>query len=67
MNTAKDDEIKEILTWMCCFMDADAVWSKKEQHLSTKALKRPTNPDIDLMVNKSLERICKLNPKRSKH
>ena len=41
--------------------------SKKKQHLSTKALKRPTNTAIDLMVNKSLERICKLNPRRSKH
>ena len=43
-------------------MDADAVWSKKSAALRKQALKRPTNTAIDLMLNKSLERICKLNP-----
>ena len=43
MRTAKKDEIKEILTWICCFMYAVHVWERKKYTLTPQALRRPTN------------------------
>ena len=70
MRTAKEHEIKEILTWICCFMDAEAVCERKKASLSTQALKRPTNSAIATMVTKSLDRVSRLKPteiKRCRH
>ena len=62
MRTTKADEVKNILTWICCFMDAEAAWEKRKASLSTKSLKRPMNTAIDEMVTKSLDRVSQLKP-----
>ena len=58
----KADEVKTVLTYLCCFMDAEAAWEKRKASLSTKALKRPVNTAIHEMVNKSLDRVSELKP-----
>ena len=62
MRTAKADEVKTIVTYLCCFMDAEAAWEKRKASLSTKASKRPMNTAIDEMVTKSLDRVSQLKP-----
>ena len=39
MRTAKADEVKTILTYLCCFMDAEAAWAKRKasQHEGAEA------------------------------
>ena len=31
MRTAEADEVKNTLTWICCFMDAEAAWEGRSQ------------------------------------
>ena len=62
MRTAKADEVKTILTYLCCFMEAEAAWEKRKVSLSKKALSRPVNTAIHEMVNKSLDRVSELRP-----
>ena len=62
MRTAEADEVKNVHTWLCCFMDAEAAWEKRKASLSTKALKRPRNQAIGEMVTKSLDRVSELKP-----
>ena len=62
MRTAKHDEVKDILTWLCCFMDGEAAWEKRKNSLSDKALKRPMNKAIREMVVTSQQRASRLKP-----
>ena len=62
MRTAKADEVKTILTYLCSIMDAEAAWEKRKASLSKKALSRPVNTAIHEMVNKSLDKVSELRP-----
>ena len=50
MRSAKENEVKDILTWLCCFMDGEAAWEKRKNSLSKGALQRPMNKAIREMV-----------------
>ena len=70
MRTAEHDEVKNILTWLCCFMDGEAAWEKRRSTLSAKALKRAMNQAIHEMVVTSQDRAKRLTPsaiKRSRY
>ena len=62
MRSAKENEVKDILTWLCCFMDGEAAWEKRKNSLSKDALKRPMNQAIHEMVVTSQERTSRLKP-----
>ena len=62
MRTAKHDEVKDILTWLCCFMDGEAAWEKRKNSLSKAALNRPMNKAIHEMVVTSQKRTSQLKP-----
>ena len=62
MRTAEHDEVKNILTWLCCSMDGEAAWEKRKSTLSKKALQRPMNKAIHEMVVTSQDRAKRLTP-----
>ena len=62
MRKAKANEVQTILTYLCCFMEADAAWEKRKQGRSRKSLNGVVNKAIKEMVDKSKEKIGELKP-----
>ena len=67
MVTADEGQTKKILTWMCCFLDAESAWEEKRKHMIANARRRPTNQAIAEMVYESVEKCHVLDPRRSKY
>ena len=59
---AKANEVQTILTYLCCFMEADAAWEKRKHERSKKSLNGKVNRAIKEMVDKSKEKIEELKP-----
>ena len=62
MRKAKANEVQTILTYLCCFMEADAAWEKRKHERSKKSLNGKVNRAIKEMVDKSKEKIEELKP-----